>query len=131
MNMIARIALISSLILNSFLLIYLFGVVPFVLFLSVVLNMAFISYMIYLLRERTELQNDFYDLLSNMETYSGKLLKTYELEMFYGDDTLEDLLRSSKILVNKFYDYEDKYYSEEQGRNEENDTESETPQSTP
>ena len=129
--MIARIALISSLILNSFLLIYLFGVVPFVLFLSVVSNMAFISYMIYLLRERTELQNDFYDLLSNMETYSGKLLKTYELEMFYGDDTLEDLLRSSKILVNKFYDYEDKYYSEEQGKNEENDTESETPQSTP
>ena len=87
--------------------------------------------MIYLLRERTELQNDFYDLLSNMETYSGKLLSTYELEMFYGDDTLEDLLRSSKILVNKFYDYEDKYYSEEQGRNEENDTESETPQGTP
>ena len=131
MNMIARIALISSLILNSFLLIYLFGVVPFVLFLSVISNMVFISYMIYLLRERTELQNDFYDLLSNMETYSGKLLSTYELEMFYGDDTLEDLLRSSKILVNKFYDYEDKYYSEEQGRNEENDTESETPQGTP
>lgn len=131
MNMIARIALTSSLILNSFLLIYLFGIVPFVLFLSVVSNMAFITYMVYLLRERTELQNDFYDLLSNMETYSGKLLSTYELEMFYGDDTLEDLLRSSKILVNKFYDYEDKYYSEEQGRNEENDTESETPQGTP
>ncbi len=131
MHMIARIALTSSLILNSFLLIYLFGIVPFVLFLSVVSNMAFITYMVYLLRERTELQNDFYDLLSNMETYSGKLLSTYELEMFYGDDTLEDLLRSSKILVNKFYDYEDKYYSEEQGRNEENDTESETPQGTP
>ena len=31
--------------------------------------------------------------------------------MFYGDDTLEDLLNSSKILVNRFYDYEDKYYN--------------------
>ena len=129
--MITKIALISSLVLNSFLLIYLFGIIPFILFLSVISNMILMSYMIYLLKERTDLQNDFYDLLSNLETYSGKLLSTYELEMFYGDDTLEDLLRNSKILVNKFYDYEDKYYTEPQGNNEDNDTETQETQSTP
>ena len=131
MNMMTKIALISSLVLNSFLLIYLFGIIPFILFLSVISNMILMSYMIYLLKERTDLQNDFYDLLSNLETYSGKLLSTYELEMFYGDDTLEDLLRNSKILVNKFYDYEDKYYTEPQGNNEDNDTEAQETQSTP
>ena len=73
--------------------------------------MVFISYLSYLLKERTGLQNDFFDLLENLEIYSNKLLSTYELEMFYGDDTLEDLLRNSKALVNKFYDYEDKYYN--------------------
>jgi hypothetical protein len=111
MNIATIIALISSLVLNSFLLIYLFGFIPFALFLSGVTNVLFVSYISYLLRERNEVQSDFFDLLSNLESYSNKLLQTYKLEMFYGDDTLEDLLNSSKILVNKFYDYEDKYYN--------------------
>jgi hypothetical protein len=111
MNITTIIALISSLVLNSFLLIYLFGFIPFALFLSGVTNVLFVSYISYLLRERNEVQSDFFDLLSNLESYSNKLLQTYELEMFYGDDTLEDLLNSSKILVNRFYDYEDKYYN--------------------
>lgn len=111
MNITTIIALISSLVLNSFLLIYLFGFIPFALFLSGVTNVLFVSYISYLLRERNEVQSDFFDLLSNLELYSNKLLQTYELEMFYGDDTLEDLLNSSKILVNRFYDYEDKYYN--------------------
>ena len=111
MNTMAKIALISSVILNSFLLIYLFGLIPFFLFISAIINLTFLSYLSYLLRERTDLQNDFFDLLENLEIYSNKLLSTYELEMFYGDDTLEDLLRNSKALVNKFYDYEDKYYN--------------------
>lgn len=111
MNIATIIALISSLVLNSFLLIYLFGFIPFALFLSGVTNVLFVSYISYLLRERNEVQSDFFDLLSNLESYSNKLLQTYKLEMFYGDDTLEDLLNSSKILVNRFYDYEDKYYN--------------------
>ena len=111
MNITTIIALISSLVLNSFLLIYLFGLIPFTLFLSGITNVLFVSYIGYLLRERNEVQNDFFDLLSNLESYSNKLLQTYELEMFYGDDTLEDLLNSSKTLVNKFYSYEDKYYN--------------------
>ena len=118
MNMMSQIILISSLILNSFLLIYLFGLIPFLLFISIVLNIGFISYVSYLLRERSDVQDDFFDLLSNLEIYSEKLLQTYELEMFYGDDTLEDLLRSSKVLVNKFYDYEDKYYQNAQEKTE-------------
>ena len=88
------------------------------MFISIVLNIGFISYVSYLLRERSDVQDDFFDLLSNLEIYSEKLLQTYELEMFYGDDTLEDLLRSSKVLVNKFYDYEDKYYQNAQENTE-------------
>ena len=114
MSIMLIIALISSSILNSFLLIYLFGFIPFVLFLAVTANMIFISYIGFLLKERNEVQDDFFELLSNFEVYSEKLLQTYELEMFYGDEVLEDLLNSSKRLVNKFYEYEDKYYSDPQ-----------------
>ena len=38
-------------------------------------------------------------------------MQNYELEMFYGDDTWEDLIKSSKVLIKGFYDYEDKYYN--------------------
>jgi hypothetical protein len=111
MSLITKILIASSLILNSFLLIYQFGLIPFLLFFSVVLNLGFISYTGFLLRERSNIQSDFFDLLANFESYSTKLLQIYELEMFYGDDTLEDLIRSSKVLINGFYDYEDKYYN--------------------
>ena len=110
MNMMTRIFLISSLILNSFLLIYLFGLIPFLLFLSVVLNVGFVYYLSFLLKERAELRNDFNSLLMKFENYTTQLLQLYELEMFYGDETLEDLLRNSKTLINDFYDYEDKYF---------------------
>jgi len=111
MNLIIKILTTSSLILNSFLLIYLFGLVPFLLFLTSVANLGLVSYIIYLLKERNGFQDDFFQLLSNLEIYSSKLMKTYELEMFYGDDTLEDLIRSSKVLINNFYDYEEKYFT--------------------
>lgn len=113
MSLMIKILIASSLMLNSFLLIYQFGLIPFLLFLSFILNLGSVSYIAFLLRERSEVQADFFDLLTNLENYSTKLLQTYELEMFYGDDTLEDLLRSSKVLINNFYNYEDKYFSSE------------------
>ena len=122
MSLIIQLALISSLILNSSLLIYLFGFIPFLLFFSAVINVVFVSYIGFLLKERNEIQNDFFDLLASLEMYSDKLLQTYELEMFYGDENLESLLTHSKSLVNKFYSYEDKYYNEA-----DNDTEEDTP----
>jgi hypothetical protein len=81
------------------------------LFFSIVLNLGFVSYLGFLLKERNNIQSDFLDLLTNFESYSTKLLQIYELEMFYGDETLEDLIKSSKVLINGFYDYEDKYYN--------------------
>ena len=130
MSLTTKILIASSLILNSFLLIYLFGLMPFLLFFSFVLNLGFVSYLSFLIRERANLQSDFFDLLTNFEIYSNKLIETYQLEMFYGDDTLEDLLRSSKVLINRFYEYEDKYFqSVEQGTNL-NDRDEETEEST-
>tara|TARA_Y100000034_G_C6731073_1_gene323863 strand:- start:214 stop:507 length:294 start_codon:yes stop_codon:yes gene_type:complete len=75
-----------------------------------VLNVGFVYYLSFLLKERAELRNDFNSLLMKFENYTTQLLQLYELEMFYGDETLEDLLKNSKTLINDFYDYEDKYF---------------------
>ena len=110
--MILQIFLISSLLLNSFLLIYLFGLIPFLLFLSVVFNTTFLVYMHFLLKERAEVQADFSSLLLRGENFTEHLKSIYELEMFYGDETLESLITHSRELIRDFYNYEDKYFTE-------------------
>lgn len=122
MNMMTRILLGSSLVLNSFLLVYMFGLIPFLFFMSLMLNVGFIYYLSYLLKERSDLRNDFGDLLVKCENYSSQLLQLYELEMFYGDETLENLLNNSRILINDFYEYEDKYFVSENNAQEEEET---------
>lgn len=128
--MMIKIFLISSLILNSFLLIYLFGLVPFLLFISVVLNIAFVFYMRFLLTERIALRTDFNNLLQKIEKFMSHLSQIYELEMFYGDETLAQLLSHARDLVNDFYEYEDTHFEEavekeeiilEEVENEQND----------
>ena len=111
--LILQIFLISSLILNSSLLIYLFGLLPFLLFLSVLFNVVSVVYMYFLLHERINVQNDFSSLLLRSENFLDHVKSIYELEMFYGDETLESLIIHSKELVNNFYEHEDKHYTPE------------------
>jgi hypothetical protein len=110
---ILKIFLTSSLVLNSFLLIYLFGLIPFLLFLSVIISMSMVAYTRFLLNERQKLQNDFNILMTKVNDFLVHLSGIYELEMFYGDETLKDLIIHSRELINDFYDYEDEYYQEQ------------------
>ena len=110
--MIPRILLISSLILNSFLLVYLFGIVPFLLFMSAIINFGFVFYMRFLIDERARVQNDFNLLMDKTNNFVTHLAEINELEMFYGDETLGELLAHSRQLINDFYDYEDTYFEE-------------------
>jgi hypothetical protein len=112
MNTTTIIALVSSLVLNSFLLIYLFGFVPFALFASALLNIGIILYMRFLLSERAKLYQEYGSLLNEMEKFLNHLSQIHELEMFYGDETLEGLISHSKELINIFYDYENQYFDQ-------------------
>jgi len=110
--MMMKIFLISSLILNSFLLIYLFGLMPFLLFMLVLFNILALGYIRFLLDEGTRIQNHFNSLLPKIEIFSTHLSQIYELEMFYGDETLESLINHSKELIQGFYEFEEEYFSE-------------------
>ena len=122
--MMKNLALISSLIINSFLLIYLFGPLHFFLFISLVANICCILYTRFLLNERSRLYQDYGVLLNEAEEFLNHLSQIYELEMFYGDETLESLINHSKRLINKFYEYENKYFEQvEQEFNQEQQVE--------
>ena len=112
MNTMTQIILISSMLLNSFLLIYLFGFLPFSLFISLLLNIGAVFYLRFLLSERSKLHEDHSQLLTEVNDFTNHLSQIYELEMFYGDETLEQLITHSKRLINSFYQYENEYFSE-------------------
>jgi len=120
-----KIFLTSSLILNSFLLIYLFGIIPFLLFISMMLNVAFAFYTRYLLSDRLTLRTDFDGLLQKIDKFTSHLSQIYELEMFYGDETLAQLLTHARNLIDDFYKYEDAHFEEVPDMEELSDVEEE------
>tara|TARA_R100001082_G_scaffold49770_2_gene26919 strand:+ start:705 stop:1130 length:426 start_codon:yes stop_codon:yes gene_type:complete len=103
-----------SIALNSFLLIYQFGLLPFLLFISVLSNIFIVLYVSFLINEKKDLLSDFNDLMNKNVHFADHLKNIYELEMFYGDETLESLLTHSRNLVNDYYDYYEKYLEEEE-----------------
>ena len=130
--MMLKIFLISSSILNSFLLIFLFGLIPFFLFISVVLNICMVAYLRFLLNERQKTQNDTNALMIKIDNFLVHLNDIHGLEMFYGDETLQNLLNHSKDLINSFYEYEKEYFNDYGEGDHLNDSEEEDrPQESP
>jgi len=73
------------------------------------LNIFFIFYLRWLLKNFTFLSENIYNLLESAEAFSSHLSAVYELETFYGDETLQNLISHSKEIVDMIRDYEDIY----------------------
>ena len=68
----------------------------FLFFLSVVLNVFFVWYVIKLLRRFLSFQDELDEFSLKLEEYYGHVDILYNLERFYGDSTLKNLLVHSK-----------------------------------
>ena len=77
--------------------------------LSMALNIFFIFYLRWLLKNFTFLSENVYNLLESVETFSNHLSAVYELETFYGDETLQNLLTHAKQVVKEIKVYKDVY----------------------
>ena len=77
-----------------------------ILSISVALNIFGIWYCVRLLRELLEVSATLEDLFVDVAAFSQHLEKVYELEMFYGDQTLENLLSHARTLTKEFEQYE-------------------------
>jgi len=85
---------------------YLFGVLPFLFYTSILILTVSFIYIRYLIGQRKLMMQDIESLLSDIDGFTNHLNQVYELEMFYGDETLESLITHSKQLVENIYDYE-------------------------
>ena len=107
--MIIRIILIVSLVLNSALLMSVLGIVPFFLYISILVIAGLSWFIQKLLFELSDVNTDIQNLFDLLSSLQEHIESVYELEMFYGDQTLSDLLQHTKDLVIVLEDYKDKY----------------------
>ena len=117
-----------SLILNALLLIFLFGLLPFLLYISVVANFFITWYVLRLINNYNEVEEDFMKVLQLLENFSDHVEEIHGLELFYGDETLKALIDHSREIINDVIDIQQKHFDVEV-LEEQDDREKETPPS--
>ena len=102
-----------SLFLNSVLLMFLAGIVPFLLYVSALFNTLLAWFIFKTVRKTNDLEEDLVSLMSQMEGFLENLENIHALEMYYGDTDLQNLINNSKTLINDFIDVQEKYFDVE------------------
>ena len=88
--------------------------------LSIILNIIFVWYIIQLLRRFLTFQEELDNFSETLEEYKNHIDIVHSLERFYGDETLGNLLRHSKALVEECQSFqrvlrqEEEEYAEEE-----------------
>ena len=80
-----------------------------ILILSALLNIFFIWYVYQLLKKLLFVSENIGDLLETLESFAEHLETVYNLETYYGDQTIENLLEHSKGIVEEVRAYRDIY----------------------
>jgi hypothetical protein len=76
---------------------------------SVALNVFFVFYLRWLLKNFTFLSENVHNLLETVDSFANHLSGVYELEMFYGDETLQNLLTHARQVTEEIKVYKDIY----------------------
>ncbi len=102
--------LVISVIINSALIIAVTGILPFFLFLSVAVVLLLLWYTRTLLEKISDINEDIEELFNKFDAFSGHVEDIYSLEMFYGDETLEGMIRHSREILDEINLYRQKFY---------------------
>jgi len=94
-------------------------ILELLLTLSVVINVIMVLYTRWILKNYKEIVTAMDDLGEMIAQYVVHLKSVYELEMFYGDETLSSLLKHGRDIVEKLEDIE--LLGEEEEKEEENE----------
>ena len=108
-----RILVIASVVLNSILLSFLFGLVPFLLYISVVINVLLVWFSFRMLNTTSLAEKEMSTLFEKLEQFTEHVEELHSMEMFYGEPVLQDLIDHSRRLVNDMVDYQEKFYDYE------------------
>ena len=84
-----------------------------ILVLSLLLNIFCVWYIRNILRDYFYVLENMEDLFDVVENFSRHLETIHSLETFYGEPTLQSLIKHSKQLVNDFIDFQESYFDVE------------------
>ena len=98
-------------LLNAALLISVLGWMPFFLYISLIANIVLVWYTLQLTSFTDEFRADMSSVFSSIINMENHILEVYEMEMFYGDETLEGLLEHTRTVADYLNFYNDKYNS--------------------
>jgi predicted tellurium resistance membrane protein TerC len=99
-NQMIKYGLAASVIINAVFLMYVLGVVYFLLYVSALINILLIVYCVTLLRKENRLRDDVMSIFKSIEEFSDHLDNLYSLETFYGDETIQGLIDHSRGVIN-------------------------------
>jgi hypothetical protein len=109
-----KIFLAFSVVVNLALIAAVVGVLEFFLALTSVSIVVLVWYVRKLTTELNTISNDFDDFYAQLEGYEKHIDEIHGLEMFYGDQTLQGLIKHSRAMLNNIYDFQIKYFIEEE-----------------
>ena len=104
-----KIILALSFIVNGILLITITGIMPFLLFATLLVIVGLSWYITMLLKRIADINEDVNELFDSLEGFSDHLEKLSQMTMFYGDETLQGMIVHSQEIMEKIYDYQLKY----------------------
>ena len=105
--------LYTSLIFNGGLLLYLFGPMPFFLFLSASVNIGLVWYVKKFVDKDSNIESDIIAIVEKIDAFSEHIEDLHQLEMYYGDENLQKLMEHSNELVNYFIDFQQEHFDVE------------------
>jgi hypothetical protein len=113
LNQMNKYVLYTSVILNGVLLMVVTGVIPFLLYLSALVNLVLFWYVARFLIKLEEVEEDISYIFDKTEEFAGHLEEIHALEMYYGDENLQKLIVHSRELINEYVDIQEKHFDAE------------------
>ena len=123
-----KIILAISVIVNLLLIAFVVGLLPFLLSSSIVVVGLLVWYIKKLTSQINDITANFDDLYSQIESYEQHVESIHSLEMFYGDQTLQGLIKHSRSLLNEIYDFQEKFITQEEEEFERETEDTQTPE---
>jgi hypothetical protein len=109
-----RIILTLSAIINFVLIAFVVGFLPLLLSLAVVSIAVLIWYILRLRKELTSVSTDLEQFFKKIDQYEKHVDQIHGMEMFYGDQTLQGLIKHSREMINEIIDLQERYFLEEE-----------------
>ena len=113
LSQINKYILYISVTLNGVLVMYVTGIIPFFLYLSIIINLMLLWYSGVCVARNNYIEEDMIALLEQNEDFLENVEDIHSLEMYYGDEHLQKLIDHSRELINDFIEVQEKYFEAE------------------